>query len=105
MLMRPKSSATVVVVFDATIEPSSTPVDTDVMAASVVRGRTSDTAPMKVVLPTPKPPATTNFTAATCSATDCPSESTDTLDQPFQHRQRHDRGGAAMDEEHVVVEQ
>src|SRR5690606_33168837 len=41
---------------------SSTPAETDVMAASVRSGSISEIDPTKVVLPTPKPPATTNFT-------------------------------------------
>ena len=37
------------------------PALASVITASVVSGRISDTAPTKVVLPTPKPPATTIF--------------------------------------------
>src|SRR5688572_10261568 len=61
-VMRPKSMATVVVVFCPTWVVSSTFEDTEVMAASVRNGSISEMAPTKVVLPTPKPPATTNFT-------------------------------------------
>src|SRR5262245_29442780 len=57
-VMRPKSMATVVVVLSGTAAVSSTPTDRAVMFASVVSGVTSDTAPTKVVLPAPNPPAT-----------------------------------------------
>ena len=62
--MRPKSIATVVVTFLFTSDASSTPSDSVVIAASVVSGgiETTDT---KVVLPTPKPPATTSLTDVT----------------------------------------
>jgi hypothetical protein len=60
--MRPKSMATVVVVLPAMWLVSSTPRLAVVIAASVVRGMISETAPTKVVLPTPKPPAMTILT-------------------------------------------
>src|SRR5690606_37565267 len=59
--MRPKSSATVVVVL-VDEAPSSMPTATDVMAASVDSGAISEMEPTNVVLPTPKPPAITIFT-------------------------------------------
>src|SRR3984957_368531 len=59
---RPKSIATVVVVLSGTCERSSTPSLAAVITASVVSGVISETEPTKVVLPTPKPPATTIFT-------------------------------------------
>src|SRR5437879_11891394 len=59
--MRPKSIATVVADFMPTSLRSSIPTDAVVIAASVVSGVISDTAPTNVVLPTPKPPATTIF--------------------------------------------
>ena len=58
-MMRPKSIATVVVVLDCTLEMLSTPSDSLVTRASVRSGSISETAPTRVVLPTPKPPATT----------------------------------------------
>src|SRR5690348_9191424 len=61
--MRPKSSATVVVVLFATAEVSSMPIDRSVISASVTSGSISEIAPTKVVLPTPKPPLMTIFTA------------------------------------------
>src|SRR4029453_10990235 len=61
MVMRPKSMATVVVSLPGTLDASSTPAPADVMTASVVSGSISETAPTSVVLPTPKPPATTIF--------------------------------------------
>src|SRR5437763_9931940 len=59
---RPKSIATVVVVLSGTCDRSSTPALAAVMTASVVSGVISETDPTKVVLPTPKPPATTILT-------------------------------------------
>ena len=61
--MRPKSSATVVVVLPAMPVVSSTPTETSVIAASVTSGSISEMAETSVVLPTPKPPLTTIFTA------------------------------------------
>ena len=61
-VMRPKSMATVVVVLPWIWLVSSTPRLAVVMAASVVSGMISETAPTKVVLPTPKPPAMTILT-------------------------------------------
>ena len=46
------------------IDVSSTPAATSVIAASVVSGSISETAATAVVLPTPKPPATTIFTGS-----------------------------------------
>src|SRR4030081_2906262 len=63
MVMRPKSSATVVVVFRSTPERSSTPTDAAVITSSVRSGATSLTEPTMVVLPTPKPPAMMILTA------------------------------------------
>src|ERR1044071_9326155 len=57
--MRPKSIATVVVFLPATAVVSSTSTEAIVIIASVVSGRISETEPTIVVLPTPKPPATT----------------------------------------------
>src|SRR4051812_24115122 len=59
--MRPKSIATVVVPLPGTFDASSTPWPAEVITASVVSGSISETAPTRVVLPTPKPPATTIF--------------------------------------------
>src|SRR4051794_18223608 len=81
MVMRPKSMATVVVVLAETLLVSSIPAEAVVMAASVVSGLTSEMAPTKVVLPTPKPPATTNLTAVTCETR---SEVVDTPDPPLR---------------------
>src|SRR6188472_2183576 len=61
--MRPKSMATVVAVLRSDTPPaSSTPTLCSVIAASVESGSMSEMAPMNVVLPTAKPPATTIFT-------------------------------------------
>src|SRR4051812_21817020 len=65
MEIRPKSIATVVVVFPGTCRVSSTPTPADVMIASVVSGVISETEPTSVVLPTPNPPAMTIFADVT----------------------------------------
>src|SRR5262245_49181846 len=83
-VMRPKSIATVVVVLLATCDRSSMPSDSVVIAASVVSGVISDTAPTKVVFPTPKPPATTNFTDVMRRPAER-LEASDTIDHPRQH--------------------
>src|ERR1700733_11600529 len=67
-VMRPKSIATGGVFWSGTWERSSTSVEATVMTASVVSGVISDTEPTKVVLPTPKPPATTILTDAMAAA-------------------------------------
>jgi hypothetical protein len=61
-VIRPKSSATVVVVLAWTESRLSTPTDASVMSASVTSGSTSEMAPTNVVLPTPKPPLITILT-------------------------------------------
>src|SRR5690606_25188552 len=60
-LIRPKSNATVVVVFVATALVSSTPTPAWVITSSVSSGRISLTEQTRVVLPTPTPPTTTIF--------------------------------------------
>src|SRR5690348_2698644 len=62
MVTQPKSIATVVAVFEPYGSAGSTPTAAIVMSASVVSGAISEIAPTVVVLPTPKPPATTIFT-------------------------------------------
>src|SRR4051812_11966920 len=83
--MRPKSMATVVVVLPRTKLRSSTSDDTVVIAASVVSGVISEIAPTNVVLPTPKPPATTIFTGIGAMRTVSVSEGAYTIDQPSDH--------------------
>ncbi len=61
--MRPKSMATVVVTFWSTPSVSSTSWPASLRSSSVRSGRISLTAPTNVVLPTPKPPATSIFSA------------------------------------------
>src|ERR1700756_1693776 len=63
--MRPKSIATVVVFLNGVPLSSSTPTDSSVMIASVRSGMISETAPTKVVLPAPNPPAITILVDAT----------------------------------------
>ncbi len=53
--------ATVVVLLSGVADRSSWSWLASVMTASVVSGMISETDPTKVVLPTPKPPATTIF--------------------------------------------
>src|ERR1700722_6440678 len=57
-VIRPKSSATVVVVLPLTPVRSSRPMLAVVSVSSVRSGRTSLIAPTSVVLPDPNPPAT-----------------------------------------------
>src|SRR3712207_5702993 len=83
--MRPKSMATVVVVFVATLLVSSTPSLTLVMAASVVSGSISLIEPTKVVLPTANPPATTILTGSGAAVEyGSASEGLETIEHPFQ---------------------
>src|SRR5436309_1037024 len=63
MVIRPKSMATVVVVFWSTPPVSSTDSPASLRSSSVRSGRISLTAPTRVVLPTPNPPATRIFSA------------------------------------------
>src|SRR5713101_4368046 len=86
---RPKSMATVVVVLSGVCDRSSRPSLADVMTASVVRGVISDTEPTKVVLPTPKPPATTIFTDVIADASPPPCgratlDLTESTKHPFE---------------------
>ncbi len=69
--------ATVVVVLSGTPDRSSTPPLAVVSRASVVSGLISDTAPTKVVLPTPKPPATTILTDVIAVSPGLPRSSSD----------------------------
>ena len=67
-MIRPKSIATVVVDLRGTASRSSTPSDSLVTRASVRSGWISETDPTRVVLPTPKPPATTILVDAAARA-------------------------------------
>src|SRR5262245_16891660 len=86
-VMRPKSIATVVVTLAWTFDVSSTPFDSSVIAASVLSGGISETADTNVVLPTPKPPATTSFTEVMRRFTGRWLEGADTLDHPREGRE------------------
>src|SRR5262245_57505082 len=80
MVMRPKSSATVVVILSSTPTRSSTVTPMSVSRSSVSSGTISLTAPTRVVLPAPKPPATRIFRArGTAPAWSEPAE-------PIDHR-------------------
>src|SRR4051794_3302461 len=80
-VMRPKSMATVVVVLSPVWVRSSMPADADVITASVRSGLISETAPTNVVLPTPKPPATTIFAEVVARP---PSELAKSTEHPFE---------------------
>src|SRR4051794_25164364 len=85
MLIRPKSMATVVVIFPGTCRLSSTPTPAEVMMASVVSGVISETEPTSVVLPTPNPPAMTIFADVTRPAAGRDmSEPAKSTQPPFQ---------------------
>src|SRR5690606_30204155 len=95
-VMRPKSMATVVVVLSPVWVRSSMPADADVMTASVRSGLISETAPTNVVLPTPKPPATTIFAEVVerLSETAPPLELAKSTEHPFE--QCHVRGAGRL---------
>src|SRR5690349_20074676 len=90
-VMRPKSMATVVVVLSPVWVRSSMPAEAEVMTASVRRGLISETAPTNVVLPTPKPPATTIFAEVVARP---PSELAKSTEHPFE--QCHVRRAAVV---------
>src|SRR5512133_4213965 len=103
-VMRPKSIATVVVVLPWMWLVSSTPTLAVVMAASVVSGMISETAPTKVVLPTPKPPAMTILTGVGGCWGDGParSELVECIEHPLEKREVWavaDGGGPMQDDE------
>src|SRR5437868_8269532 len=78
---RPKSMATVVVCLFGVWARSSMPAEASVITASVVSGTISETAPTNVVLPTPKPPATTIFV----DVSPPPLEPAKSTEYPFKH--------------------
>src|SRR5438874_12317042 len=105
-VMRPKSMATVVVVFFCTWVVSSTPADFEVTAASVVSGGISETAVTNVVLPTPKPPATTNFTEVIRPRAELgASEGPYTVDHPGERRELDLDGVGVMNSKAAAVDQ
>src|SRR2546423_367334 len=77
-VIRPKSIATVVVVFPSTPSARSTPRLASVMYSSVRSGRISLTEPTIVVLPAPNPPAMRIFSASIGGA--ARSERTESID-------------------------
>ncbi len=81
--------ATVVVVLSVRWVRSSTCAPASVITASVRRGTISDTEPTKVVLPAPKPPATTILTdvVATDELTRRWSEFSKATENPFEQRE------------------
>src|SRR3954452_17879751 len=83
--------ATVVVTLFGVAARSSTPELASVMTASVVNGTISETEPTNVVLPTPKPPATTILAEIVAEvAIGCGLEPTESTQHPFHQRQvRH----------------
>src|SRR6266508_6290770 len=82
--MRPKSRATVVVVFCSTPAKSSTPKLVSVMSSSVRSGAISLTVPTIVVFPTPNPPAISILTAR---ASRTGLEVADTIEHLLHHVQ------------------
>src|ERR1700736_1427222 len=86
--MRPKSIATVVVFLNGVPASSSTPTDASVRIASVRSGMISETAPTKVVLPAPNPPAITIFVDAVVLQSECAEATQRPSDQfpPLLHR-------------------
>src|SRR5690349_20019063 len=102
MVMRPKSMATVVVSLPGTLDGSSMPWPAEVMTASVVSGLISETAPTSVVLPTPKPPATTIFAEVVARVGAAALELAKSTEDPFEQRDigrsaRLARGGGLVD--------
>src|SRR4029079_8276953 len=103
--MRPKSMATVVAVLRSVWPPaSSTPTEWSVMAASVRSGSMSEMEPMKVVLPTAKPPATTILTtvgatlpAVPAGAGTAASEGGNAIENTLQHAEGQGRGFTGVD--------
>src|SRR6266567_495979 len=91
---RPKSIATVVVTLPGVAPRSSIPVLASVITASVVNGMISETEPTNVVLPTPKPPATTIFAEVAARPSGVRfdlSKSTESTQHPFhQHEMLRD---------------
>src|SRR5690242_20267739 len=90
-VIRPKSMATVVVVLSPVWVRSSMPAEADVMTDSVRSGLISETAPTNVVLPTPKPPATTIFAEVVARPA---SELAKSTEHPFE--QRHIRSATVV---------
>src|SRR5262245_23038729 len=75
MLIRPKSMTTVVASLASTPDVSSVPMLASVRYSSVRSGMISLHDETRVVLPTPKPPATRIFSAIGCirgSGSECP---------------------------------
>src|SRR3954468_14935393 len=94
-LIRPKSSATVVVTLPGTRSLWSTPAAAVVMSASVSSGSISEIDPTNVVFPTPKPPLITIFTE-----TGELLEGADTVADPLHHLERELL--AAQDGDHAL---
>src|SRR5690606_4750772 len=93
---RPKSMATVVVCLSGVLARSSTPTLALVITASVVSGTISDTEPTNVVLPTPKPPATTILTDVIALAAAPPSSAGLELAKSTEHPFKQVGVGAAV---------
>src|SRR5580692_304208 len=89
--------ATVVVVLSGTWDRSSRSVLAAVITASVVSGVISETEPTKVVLPTPKPPATTILTDVIAEASPPPcGRATLDLTESTKHPFEQVKVGAAL---------
>src|SRR5262249_47730990 len=107
VVMRPESSATVGVVLPSMLVRSSAPLPASVRLSSVLSGVISLTEATRVVLPTPKPPATRIFTdsGAIAAAAWAWLECTDTFKNPLQEiGARHLQGGlGGIADDHVAA--
>ena len=86
-VIRPKSIATVVVVFVVTSPRLSIPMAAEVIGASVVNGVISEMESTKVVLPTAKPPAMTIFSGFITGPSPSDAgrlEGLEVIEQPFE---------------------
>src|SRR6195952_2974490 len=95
--MRPKSIATVVVFLFGVAPSPSTPCEALVTMASVRSGMISDTAPTKVVLPTPNPLEMTIFVEDERSRED-PVEDERSREDPVEDERSREEAGARLSE-------
>src|SRR5699024_6918683 len=85
IVIRPKSSATVVVDLASTPDSSSAPYRASVLTSSVLKGAISLTEPTMVVLPAPKPPAMRIFRAEGTVERSSVSESVDAIENRLEY--------------------
>src|SRR5579875_1176293 len=84
-VIRPKSSATVVVTLPSTPDRSSRPTLAVVRVSSVRSGRTSLIAPTSVVFPEPNPPATRILCAVNAAPPSGPSKCAEPIEYLLEH--------------------